>query len=265
MSDAIWKALRTSSLTRFLVACTSIVLSGCAQNCSIFSTNASPLCQLQMGGALVVGTAMLPVMSVKNAIKEKETADQALRLRKSVELGDLAASETCLFTCRNADLPEHDHWRVQRLAAERVISEYEPKAPNTAKEIALLMAAHNVLANALWKTDPAGRTFHLREVVRYGQSEEMWAFVRKDRSAGNDLPVNDGHFKEIATWTVLAFLRFRHIERIEAGAPDTGDIACDFSEFGKLIEYAREHSEKSLCELASTFWREDTKRKLAKK
>lgn len=265
MSYSIWKARAVFSMSRISVMCIAIALSGCAQNCGIFTTNASPLCQLEMGGALVVATAMLPVMSVKNAIEEEETADNALRLRKSVERGELAASETCLFTCKNADVPEHDHWRVQRLAAERVISEYQSQTPNSPKESALLMAAHNTLANALWDTDPAGKISHLKEVVRYGQSEEMWAFVNKESSAGNDLPVNGGHFKNIATWTVLAFLRIRHIERIEAGAPDTGSVSCDFSEFGKLIEYAREHDEKSLCELSSSFWQDEKKQKTAKK
>ena len=265
MNYSIWKAGAGLTLSRVSALGISIALSGCAQNCGIFTTNASPLCQLEMGGALVVATAMLPIISVRNAIDEKETADKAARQRKNVELGELAASERCLFTCKNADVPEHDHWRVQRLAAERVISEYQSKTQNTPKESALLMAAHNVLANALWDTDPAGRISHLKEVVRYGQSEEMWNFVRTGQSAGNDLPVNDGHFKEIATWTVLAFLRFHHMEHIEAGASDTGNLSCDFSEFGELLEYAKEHDEKSLCELASTFWREETKRKAAKK
>jgi hypothetical protein len=246
------------------VVSASIVLAGCAQDCGIFTTKASPLCHLEMGGVLIVAAAMQPVMSVKRAVYHRKSAEKEFRLREDVENGGLVASERCLFTCSSAVELGDDRWRVRRIAAERVIAEYGSKAPNSPKETALLMAAHNALASTLWGTDTVGRNFHLNEVVRYGQSKSMWELVGKESAAGNDLRVNGGHFKDIATSTVLAVLRLRHVERIESGSPDNGEMACDFSGFGKLLEYARYLDEKSLCSLASSFWRDEQKRKVGK-
>ncbi len=240
----------------------SIAVSGCAQNCGIFTTNASSLCHLEMGGVLVIATAMQPVVYATNVIEERKEAKAELQLREAVEMGGLAASETCLFSCASAFRAlKDDRWRVRRIAAERVVKEYQSKMQNSPKEEALLMASHNAIANALWEKDRAGRLMHLNEVVRYGQSKEMWVFVEKESSAGNDLPVNEGHFKNIATSTVLALLRLRHVERIASGIPESSEIACDFSEFGKMLEYANSHSEKSLCELASSSWQREQKGK----
>ena len=120
---------------------------------------------------------------------------------------------------------------------------------------AVLLAAHKVLADALWREAPTQRIEHLREVVRLGQSSELWAYVRLSTDQGNDFPVNGLYFQNAAEDAMLDLLRFEHEATWQAGdrTPPDDDV-CNLIPFGQLPALAGRDG-SLLCRLAASDWK----------
>lgn len=249
-------ALNTGrSLARRAIASLALlsVLSGCAE-CNILSTHNSALCTAKFVGLLAVtAPVMLPYSAISNARREGRAAKEERALRENVERGNLAASEECIFECPRAFRAiKDDRPRISRLAAQQVIDAYARLTEPSPKQQAIEFAAHKTLADALWKEDPKARVVHLTELVRIGQSQAMWSYVKKDSADGNDLPVNGGYFSDAADFAVIDLVALRHEARIAREQNPDLPMDCDFS---GLVQFLTHTSldRQSLCKLAEDF------------
>lgn len=234
----------------------SSLLAGCASDCSILSGNSSSACQAQLGTLAIVGAPVaLPYALLKNASENYADIQSERDLRRGVEAGERAASERCLFVCKNAyrELKD-DRWKLLRQAAEQILAA-EAQAASSPRQQAVLLAAHKVLADALWREAPTQRIEHLREVVRLGQSSELWAYVRLSTDQGNDFPVNGLYFQNAAEDAMLDLLRFEHEATWQAGdrTPPDDDV-CNLMPFGQLPALAGRDG-SLLCRLAASDWK----------
>lgn len=241
----------------FTAILASRLLAGCASNCSILSSNASPACQAQLLALMVVAAPVaLPYAMIKDAAEDHAAKVSARDLQRGVEAGDLAASEYCVFICMNAySMPQDERWRLLRMAAERVVAADDEELRDVHRRQAVRLAAHKVLADMLWREAPARRVEHLHEVIRLGQSAELWAYVRLSTDQGNDLPVNDGHFRSAAVGAVVDLLTLQRELAWQAGERTPPDEeACDLQPFGRLPVLAGA-DERRLCSLAASAWK----------
>jgi hypothetical protein len=141
---------------------------------------------------------------------------------------------------------------VSQLAAQQVIEAYTKLIDLTPEQQAIEFAAHKTLADSLWKKDPSSRILHLTEVVRIGQSEAMWDFVKKDSEHGNGLPVNGGYFSSLADFTVIDLVALRHEARIAREQNPDLPMDCDFSGLVQFLKHT-DLDRQSLCKLAENY------------
>lgn len=248
---SITRELRRCALVGIVLA--TGALAGCASNCNLLSTNNSFACYVPIVALAVVSApVMVPYVLVQNAVEEHQEERATKLLRSAVEKGDQAASEKCLFTCRSSSLDSIENpWR--RLAADVVIKEYAGRSELSAKQQALLFAARKVLADALWKESPRERFDNLNEVIRLGQSESLWEYVRNEN---NDLPVNGGYFQSAAQDAIIDVLMLRYEDKVRMAEQVNIPFQCEFVSFGQLVKLSSSLPESYLCKAAEKTWRD---------
>lgn len=234
----------------------SCLLAGCASNCNILSGNSSPACQtLWVTLAVVSAPVAVPYVLIKNSGEKLDVIQSEREMRRGVEAGEQAASESCVFRCSRADFElKADRWKLQRQAAEQVIAANDREA-HTPRQQAVLFAAHKVLADALWRDDPTQRIEHLREVVRLGQSPEFWKYVKLSSDQGNDIPVNDAYFRSAAEDVIVDLLNLQREAAWQAGGgTPLSEEACDLTPFGVMPALA-DRDRNLLCRMAASEWK----------
>ncbi|MDC6175843.1 hypothetical protein [Ralstonia solanacearum] len=189
---------------------------------------------------------------------ERARVETQRQLGAGVSSGDLATSESCLFSCSNSsEMLGADPSRVMTMAADRVIREYAPNSVSPHQQ-ALLFAAYKEKADVL-KNDPAASEAYLhqlREVVRIGESAALWEYVRKTYSEGNHLPVNDSYFSKSADNTIRELLIHQLKSRDMQNNAISSSEGCDMRALERFIELSRQWLADTLCEQA----REDVRR-----
>jgi hypothetical protein len=232
------------------------LLSGCATDCNVLSASNSRGCDAQLAAAAIVTVpALLPYAATKQMHQARRARTSEKQLRAEVERGDLAASVQCLYVCPWAYKQlKDDRWRVQSLAAQRVVHEHTNQIDLSPRQEANLFAAHKVLADRLWQDAPAERIDHLHAALRVGQSSAMWSYVGKTTDAGNDLPVNRGYFISAAEDIVIDSLMIEQESRSRATADTGPHELCDLSALSQFIRVAKLPDDNSYCERAIDQW-----------
>ena len=237
-------------------ALVSCMLAGCASDCNLLSGNSSPACQALWVTLAVVGAPVaLPYALMKNAGDKHAGIQSEREMRRGVAAGELTASERCIFVCQSAYLELKDErWKLLRQAAEQIIAANDEREAHTPRQQAVLFAAHKVLADAFWREAPAQRIEHLHEVVRLGQSRELWEYVKLSTDEGNDFPVNSGYFWSAAEDAIIDLLSLQREAAWLAGErTPLSEKTCDLMPFGLMPALAgRDHN--LLCHLAASEW-----------
>jgi hypothetical protein len=224
---------------RFALLAMTSLLSGCADNCSIFSGSNSLGCNVVLvGGTILAAPFVLPAEAAKRAGREAEEREDYLKLKKGVENGDLESLKRCVLQCGNF-LVFMDEKHQTRIDAERKLIAFDEPTLLQA-HVEAMMVAYESLA---WvKTADSGWRLNSKHVMR------GWALAQRFWKSPHESSSYEYVPADLAQYVFVLYLQTLPTSQIQSALE--GCVVQDNLPDIPDIRYSRGFNRSALCEQA---------------
>ena len=132
----------------FVAVAITGTLTGCANNCNIFSTTNSFGCSAEMLAGFIVTAPLLPMEDAKRRDREEAEKKDFLAMKEGVKNGDLASLERCVDRCNSYLVFMDEKHELRKQAAIKLVAMDTPELPQ--ERVTAMMVAYSLL---VWSKD----------------------------------------------------------------------------------------------------------------